>query len=100
MSREQEAKRRRLKTALLATFDTGNALQDAWDQLLLDEDSCEIELALIGEPEIVEVREADGLEILVLKDAEYYIDRLRDNWIEAAIDALDFEEAHHGNRRQ
>ena len=97
--RQQAARERRLRSAMLQTFDTGNALQDAWDQLMIEEDPSEIEMALIGEPEIVAINDGDD-EIMVLKDTDYYIEKLKDYWIDAATDALDLEEQHHGNKRQ
>lgn len=99
MTREAEARQRRLRKALLDTFDTGNALMDAWEQLTIEEDTYHMELALMGEPEIEE-REIDGEQIMVLLDWDYYRDRLKAIWLEKAEAELDAEEAYHGNRRQ
>ena len=97
--RQREINERRVKVALQNLFDSGNALPDAWNDLMLAEDGYEFQLALMGVPEIAEVDDG-GDKVLVLKDMRYYWDELKKLYIDRALQELDAEEAHHGNRRQ
>jgi len=87
---------RRLDSALDNLFDSGNSLVNAWNDLLLLEDSYEIEQALIGRPETH--TNADNTNVRLNMD--YYVRRLRELWIIRALAELEAEEQHHGNRRQ
>jgi len=87
---------RRLAAAIENLFDSGNSLANAWDDLLLIEDSYELELALIGRPEIH--TNADNTKVRLNMD--YYVRKLRELWMIRALAELEAEERHHGNRRQ
>ena len=95
MTPAERAKRQRVLHALDNLADTGNALDDAFDQLLLDEDSYEFQLALMGKPVIAEV---DGR--TVHKTVGYYWRLWQDLYIDRAIAEIEAEERLHGDKSQ
>ena len=77
----------RVKHAIENLFDTGNALPDSFDELLMVEDGAEIELALMGiAPKV------DG----VTKDWDYYTNKLREIFVGEVEAYLDYVESEYG----
>lgn len=90
-NKRQVQSERRILDALERPFDTGNALTDAWEELMLVEDAHEFEFALLGKPKIDETVDGNDT-IFIVKDTAYYLDRLRRLYVEKASEEL---AAHH-----
>ncbi len=80
----------RIRFALAQCFDSGNALADAIEGMDDSEDGYEFELALMGVPETI-----DG----VLKDMDYYVDKMRRIYVEKAVEELEFQEVRYKGAR-
>jgi hypothetical protein len=86
-----EQREDRIRFALVNLFDAGNALVDALEHMMIEQDGWEIENALMGIPETVNGE---------LRDWEYFTKKLRASYVKAVEEELDHsEEKYEGSRR-
>lgn len=94
--RRQKIEHNRVIFALDNLADTGNALDDALDVMLEEEDSFEFQLALMGKPITTGTEEG----AIVCKNMDYYLTRWRELYVKFAIEEIEAAEKLHGDKSQ